>query len=142
MKKHYIQQNTIKRILIAILIIGLVATNSVTLKLYIETFNVDDETVIDECADEIIRTKYFILDWYNELTSQFGMAQIYHNEIRFNRGEYTLTVAGPNIRAVYPRGERFFRLNYITYIDFYIEDNITKCKIYYLANGEIVFNIN
>ena len=91
-------------------------------------------------GDELSRVKYFIKDWYDEC-SAYGEVKVYYNELRFQAGTYTLTVAADRIRAVYPRGERFFQMEYVSYLEFYMENGHLICKLYYLETGEYVFRL-
>ena len=70
---------------------------------------VDSDEITDELSDEFSRIRWFITDWYSELNAK-SKCQVYLNELRFENGRYTLTTANDRIRAVYPRGERFFKL--------------------------------
>lgn len=131
------------KIIIISIIILLIITNVVSFKLYYDLKYPSENKVIDNTGDEISRAKYFIKDWYNELsTSYFSSLQVYYNELRFNQGAYTLTVARDRIRAVYPRGVRYFQLNYIRYIEFYSIDGILQCRFYYNETGEYEFKLN
>ena len=92
-------------------------------------------------SDELTRAKHFIGDWYDELTAKYKSCDVFYNELRFNNGAYTLTVAGDRIRAVYPRGERFFKLEHIRYLEFYKENGKLLCRLYFYDTGEFVFKI-
>lgn len=130
------------KFLTLLIIIGLlIVANCVTIRIYYKTFNISESTKLTEANDEISRAKYFIIDWYEEISSLYETPQIYFNEIRFDQGNYTLTVAADRIRAVYPRGARFFQLRYITYIEFFTEDEHINCRFYYLESDELVFTI-
>ena len=137
MKNH---KATKTHIIGLVLIVLLIISNAITLKLYLDTFveNVSQ----DQYDDEINRVNYFIQDWYDELTSSHGVAKVYRNEIRFENGQYTLTVAKDRIRAVYPRGIRFFQLKYITYIEFLEDENGLNCKLYYGETETTTFKLN
>lgn len=105
----------------------------------------DDEYTtkeMDEVMDEIIRTKHFVSDWYSEISSgENGTCAVYLNEIRFGNNEYSLTFAGERLRAVYPRGERFFKLEYIEKIEFFEVDGKVRCRFYYGSSGEYTFTV-
>ena len=92
-------------------------------------------------SDELTRAKHFIGDWYDELMAKYKSCDVFYNELRFNNGAYTLTVAADRIRAVYPRGERFFKLEYIRYLEFYKENGNLLCRLYFYETGEFVFKI-
>lgn len=136
------RKTDIRTVLVGLIILALVASNAVTLKLYLDTFRVDEEKQVAECGDEISRAKFFIKDWYDELSVRCGEPEVYFNELRFRGGTYALTVAADRVRAVYPRGERFFRLEHITYIEFYKENGKLLCRLYYHETGEFVFKLN
>ena len=101
-----------------------------------------EDAVIKETGDEISRAKFFIKDWYDELSVRCGEPEVYFNELRFQGGAYTLTVASDRVRAVYPRGERFFQLEHITYIEFYKENGSLLCRLYYHETGEYIFKLS
>lgn len=105
----------------------------------------DDEYTpkeMDEVMDEIIRAKHFVSDWYAEISSgENGTCAVYLNEIRFGNNEYSLTFAGERLRAVYPRGERFFKLEYIEKIEFFEVDGKVRCRFYYGSSGEYTFTV-
>ncbi len=125
------------------IIVLLLITNAVTLGLYLnEKYAVNEEDYFAECQAEIDDFKLFICDWYAELSEKNGEAEIYKNEIRFKGGKYPLTVSANRIRAVFPRGERFFRLKNITHAEFSNENGRTLCRIYYGNGGEFVFRID
>lgn len=117
-----------------ILIIGRLAAKSL-----------DDEFTpkeMDEVMDEISRTKHFVSDWYLEMSSgENGACAVYLNEMRFGSNEYTLTFAGNRLRAVYPRGERFFKLEYIEKVEFFEVDGKVRCRLYYGSSGEYTFSV-
>ena len=124
-------------ILVALLIVaGVVA--------FILLRNIDSEQksdeITDELRDEFSRAQYFITDWYNELSAK-GKCQVYLNELRFEDGKYTLTTAKNRIRAVYPRGERFFKLEQITKIEFFEVNSTLRCRLSYGINGEYMFKV-
>lgn len=100
-----------------------------------------EDEITDELTDEFSRARYFISDWYSELNST-DKCQVYLNELRFTSGKYTLTYASGRIRAVYPRGERFFKLDKITKIEFFETNGILRCRFYYGRNGEYIVRIN
>ena len=126
-----------------IVIVVLITTNAITLKLYLESIAPPDESILAElCGEEIDSVKLFINDWYDEISLSQKNADVYYNELRFENGKYTLTVALNRIRAVYPRGERFFKLQYIRYIEFYKNNGGLLCRLYYGENGEFVFRID
>lgn len=105
--------------------------------------SLDDEysaKEMDEVMDEITRAKHFVSDWYAELSAK-GNCSVYLNEIRFGNNEYTLTFAGGRLRAVYPRGERFFKLEYIEKVEFFEVDGKVRCRIYYGRSGQYTFSV-
>lgn len=108
---------------------------------YIQRNSVNDSELINAYADEISRAKFFIKDWYAEISGVAKSEQVYHNELRFDGGNYTLTVADKRIRAVYPRGERYFKLEYISYIEFFETSGKLQCRLYYEQNGEYTFTL-
>lgn len=94
-----------------------------------------------EVTDEITRTKHFISDWYDELYANTGVEpRVFLNELRFDSA-YTLTYAAKRLRAVYPRGDRFFKLQYIDVIEFFTVDNKIRCRLYYGKDGEFTFSL-
>lgn len=118
-------------------------TNAITLLLYLQAITPPDEATIAELYDEEINNlKLFIKDWYDEISYSRTDAEVFYNELRFENGKYTLTIASNRIRAVYPRGERFFKLQYIRYIEFYKENGRLLCRLYYSEKGEFVFKLN
>ena len=99
---------------------------------------VDDE-VTEELTDEFTRTRDFIFDWYAELKSS-SKCGVYLNELRIDK--YTLTYASGRIRAVYPRGERFFKLEQITKIEFFETNGTLRCRFFFGQSGEYLVRIN
>ena len=97
----------------------------------------------EEITDEINRAKHFISDWYADISdTDSGSCTIYLNELRFANGRYTLTFAGGNrVRAVSPRGERFFKFEYIDNVEFFEIDGKIKCRLYYGRTGEYTFTV-
>lgn len=95
----------------------------------------------ESVQDELSRAKLFIQDWYKELSDKKGCS-IYLNELSFQNGTYTLTFAQNRIRAVYPRGERFFKLEHITKVEFFEIDNVLRCRFSYGENDEYMFRIS
>lgn len=142
MDKSY--RHLISKICVGLLICVLVASNAVTLRLYLQTFETDEMALIDKTGDEITRVKYFISDWYDELNAKHGQLTVFHNELQLkvNDKNYTLTIASDRIRAVFPRGTRFFKLEYVSYIEFFQDDGHLKCKLQFNGTGEFVFNIH
>ncbi len=131
----------VKRIIIAFFFVALVASNAVTLKLYLEKSYPDNTGVEEAAGDELSRVKFFIKDWYDELSALYGEPEIFRNELRFLVGKYPLTVAADRVRAVYPRGERYFQLEYVSYLEFYKDNGHLVCKLYYLDTGEYLFRL-
>lgn len=128
---------------VAFTIIGvLILSNIVTLMLYIDPFHIGKNNVTEKTEDELSRAKYFILDWYDELQPDYGNAKVYKNELQFQEGNYILTVAKDRIRAVYPRGDRYFQLEFISYIEFTDNSGTLSCQMHSLKMGETSFNIN
>lgn len=136
------KQHLVKSLLFAIIILALVTSNAITLKLYLDEKITNDSSVIQDTADELSRVKFFIKDWFDDLTSRYGEPSVFHNELRFQGGKYPLTISGDRIRAVYPRGERYFQMEYVSYIEFYIESGHIICKMYYLDTGEYVLRLS
>lgn len=93
-----------------------------------------------ELTDEFSRARCFIEDWINELNNGRTL-QVYINELRFIEGNYSLTIAKNRIRAVYPRGERFFKLEKITNIEFFEVDSFLRCRFSYGNSGEYMFRV-
>ncbi|MCR5694351.1 MAG: hypothetical protein K6G89_05200 [Clostridia bacterium] len=124
------------------IILILLITNAVTLGFLLkEKYYFNEEEYYQSCQEEIDNLKNFVNDWYYEMSSANGKASVYKNEIRFDDGRFVLTVSANRIRAVYPRGERFFRLNNINYVEFYEENNRVLCRIFYGNGGEFVFRV-
>ena len=95
-----------------------------------------------EVEDEITRAKHFVSDWYQEISgNENGVCSVYLNELRFGKNEYTLTYAGNRLRAVYPRGERFFKLENIRKVEFFSVDEKVRCRFYYGETGEYTFSV-
>ncbi len=127
--------------LIVIVIILLIAAAAITAALLFrnEYGRLVDDEVTEELTDEFVRTRDFIADWYAELKSA-GKCGVFLNELRIDK--FTLTYASGRIRAVYPRGERFFKLEQITKIEFFETDGILRCRLYYGKSGEYLVRIN
>ena len=105
-------------------------------------FDEFDSQEMSEITDEISRTRYFISDWYSELLATCNNdCNVYLNELRFDGGTYSLTFAGGRLRAVYPRGERFFKFYYIRRIEFFEIDGKVRCRVYYGQTGEYTFTV-
>ena len=138
MKKH-----DVKSILLVVFIGVLLISNAITLKLYIDTFNVNFDKLTKITNDEISEVQFFIKDWYDELRDQrHGSVQVFFNELRFKEGTYTLTVAADKIRATFPRGERYFSFRHVNYVEFYEDGERILCRVYYGNKGEYVFKVN
>ena len=142
MPKDILIKISLKEIIVGIVIIGLVVSNVLLLNKIIKIQTVNEDDYIEKYADEISRVKYFIKDWYDELYPSKEHFEVYINELRFDNGIFSLTVANDRIRAVYPRGERYFQLQYITYIDFTERNGHLQCRLYYGKTGEYLFKIN
>ncbi|MBQ4049843.1 MAG: hypothetical protein IJD07_04225 [Clostridia bacterium] len=94
-----------------------------------------------EITDEITRAKHFISDWYDEIHAlSSSEPRVFLNELRFDLG-YTITYAADRLRAVYPRGERFFKFDYIDSAEFFTVDNKIRCRLYYGKDGEFTFSL-
>lgn len=132
-----------KRPVLLIVIIGLIIIAVIASVIFFigksQTNNSIDE-ITSDLSDEFSRAKYFISDWYNELCDSRG-AIVYLNEVVLQGGRYSLTYASGRIRAVYPRGERFFKLDRITSIEFFEVDSILRCRFSYGENGEYMFRV-
>lgn len=133
-----------KQIIIIAVALAVACTGILTIG-YFANKALDDEfsaSEMDEIMDEISRTKYFVSDWYHEILSEKNSdCSVYLNELRFGSNEYTLTVMSNRIRAVYPRGERFFKLEYIDKIEFFSVDGKIRCRFYYGESGEYTFAV-
>ena len=127
--------------LIAITVILLIAAAAITAALLFrrEYGKLVDDEVTEELTDEFARIRDFIADWHAELKSS-GKCGVFLNELRI--GKYTLTYASGRIRAVYPRGERFFKLEQVTKIEFFETDGALRCRLYYGKSGEYLIKIN
>ena len=132
-----------KRITVLIvLLIVLLISNAITLKLFLdEKYSATVEDYEQAWENELENVRYFICDWYAEISLITSDVNVYKNEIQFGNGKYILTVSQNRIRAVFPRGERFFRFNTITYVEFYTENNRHLCRLFYGKGGEFVFRI-
>lgn len=129
--------------IIAITIILLIAAAAITAALLFrkEYGKEPNDDITPELTDEFARAKDFIADWYTELRTQ-GKCSVYLNELQFSNGKYTLTFANGRVRAVYPRGERFFKLEYITKIEFFETNGALRCRFFYGQSGEYMVRIN
>ena len=129
--------------IIAIIIILLIAAAAITAALLFrkEYGKEPNDEITPELTDEFARAKDFISDWYVELKRQ-GKCSTFLNELQFLGGKYTLTYAAGRIRAVYPRGERFFKLDLITNIEFFETNGVLRCRFYYGQSGEYMVRIN
>ena len=95
-----------------------------------------------EITDEITRAKHFISDWYDEIHAlSSSEPRVFLNELRFDSVGYTITYAADRLRAVYPRGERFFKFDYIDSAEFFTVDNKIRCRLYYGKDGEFTFSL-
>ena len=101
----------------------------------------NDDELTSDLADEFARARFFIVDWYSELKST-GKCAVFLNELRFEKGLYTLTVERNRIRAVYPRGERSFKLEFITHVEFFEVNGVLRCRFSYGRAGEYLFRID
>ena len=133
-KKSYIP---LVVLIILLIVIGVVAFAVMS---HISNDLKNDE-VSSELADEFDRARWFIIDWYDELKNS-GRCQVFLNELQFDSGKYSLTVANNRIRAVYPKGERFFKLDLVTQIEFFEVNGVLRCRFSYGRNGEYMFRIN
>ena len=131
----------IKTALSLAIILALVISNVITLKLFIDSKSENETELVKNTGDELSRVKFFIKDWFDELSEKNTTVSVFRNELRFGNNDYTLTVAGDRIRAVYPKGTRYFQLEYIKYIEFFEENANIKCKLYFNETGELIFNI-
>lgn len=132
------KKRTFTIITIIIITIVIAITSPLIINKY---FTMDNDEITAELADEFTRTKWFIIDWYNEL-KETGKYEVYLNEIRFQNGKYTLTVAQNKIRAVYPKGERYFKLEFIKQIEFFEVGGVLRCRLFYGSRGEYLIRIN
>lgn len=95
-----------------------------------------------DITDEITRTRHFVSDWYAELSqSGKGDCKVYLNELHFEIENYSLAVANGRLRAVYPRGERFFKFEHIRRLEFFEIDGKVRCRVYYGQTGEYTFTV-
>lgn len=118
---------------------GIILTVGYFVNRPIEEFS-DEEMA--EITDEISRVRNFVSDWYAELSAgENGECEVYLNELRFRGGTYTLSSAGGRIRAVYPRGERFFKFDYIRSVEFFEISGKVRCRVYYGETGEYTFTV-
>lgn len=118
---------------------GIILTIGYFVNRPIEEFS-DEEMA--EITDEISRVRNFVSDWYAELSAgENGECEVYLNELRFRGGTYTLSSAGGRIRAVYPRGERFFKFDYIRSVEFFEISGKVRCRVYYGQTGEYTFAV-
>lgn len=134
----------IKQILIIAVVLAIVCGVILTVGYFANKALGDEFSAkeMDEIMDEIMRVKHFISDWYAEISSiGMGNGSVYLNEIRFGSNEYTLTFAGARLRAVYPRGERFMKLDFIRKVEFFSIDDKTRCRLYYGNTGEYTFSV-
>ena len=131
-----------KKVLLLLLIISIITNSVLIILLLSKGKNQNEEDYYSACQEEINDFKLFVCDWYAELLSRGEKADVYKNEIRFRGGQYPLTVSENRLRAVFPRGERFFRLHYITYAEFYEENGRILCRMFYGNGGEFVFRVN
>jgi hypothetical protein len=133
-----------KRIpVLIVLLIVLLISNAVTLKFFLdERFSTTEEEYNKACQEEVDSIRYYICDWYAEINHITNTVEVFNNEIRFDGGKYPLTVSENRLRAVFPRGERFFRMNYITHAEFYKDNSHILCRIFYSKGGEFVFRVD
>jgi len=103
--------------------------------------NLKNDEITPELSDEFDRARWFIIDWYSELENN-GRCQVFLNEIQLDNGKYSLTVANNRIRAVYPKGERFFKLDLVKQVEFFEINGVLRCRFSYGKNGEYMFRIN
>lgn len=93
-----------------------------------------------EITDEILRVRHFVSDWYAEISElSIGECKVHFNELRFEGSNYTVSTANRRLRAVYPRGERFFKFDYIDSVEFFKIDGKVRCRVYYGQTGEYTF---
>lgn len=128
-------------LLIVLLVVVVCASVILTVIVFNNNKNDRADEITDELADEFSRIRWFITDWYNEI-EHYGSCRVYLNEIQIDGGHYTLTYAQNRIRAVYPRGERFFKIELITKIEFFEVNGILRCRLSYGKTGEYMFIIN
>ena len=126
-------------VIVAIAVVGIIAATAIVKG--VKASNNNPDTLSSELTDEFSRAKYFITDWYDELSAN-RKCNVYLNELSFQNGQYTLTYADKRMRAIYPKGERFFKLDYVTKIEFFQVDNVLRCRFSYGENGEYMFKIN
>lgn len=99
------------------------------------------DELTDDLTDEFSRARWFIVDWYNEVQDK-GMCTVFLNELSFNGGKFTLTFSRDRIRAVFPKGERFFKLYLIKNIEFFEVNDVLRCRFTYGKSGEYMFRVN
>lgn len=92
-----------------------------------------------EATDELKRARHFISDWFNENLDSGSDCEVYFNELKFNETGYTLTYAGGRLRAVYERGERFFKFYLLNKAEFFEVGGKIRCRLYYLGSEEYTF---
>lgn len=135
---------SLKRVIIIVVIAAFVCVIALLISHIVnEYFDEFSQAETDEITDEINRARYFISDWYLEVSSNDSAnCTVYLNELRFFDGRYALTFAGTDrIRAVYPRGERFFKFDYINNVEFFEVDGKIRCRLYYGRTGEYTFTV-
>lgn len=135
-----INKTNIKRIIIFVVILAILTTGVILLSLHLKRLvegHSSEEQV--EMTDELKRAKHFISDWYVELSEDGNSCVVYFNELRINNGQFTLTYAGKRIRAVYPRGERFFKFYLIDKLEFFETGGKIRCRLYYWGDSEYTF---
>ncbi len=94
-----------------------------------------------EAVDEIKRAKDFVSDWYNEITESGDSIVVYLNELKQSGSGYTMTYFDGRIRAVYERGDRFFKLYVINKVEFFEVTGKTRCRFYYFNGEEFTFSL-
>ena len=134
------RSNTLKAIIIIYVIISAAAIVFFVADRLNDLYDQPDLT--EEYADEISRIKYFISDWYNELSSAGNKVNVYLNELQFSGAKFSLTYFNGSVRAVYPRGERFFKAQYINNIEYFEVDGKLRCRLYYGEDGVYMFKLN
>ena len=133
-----------KRLIVIIVIAAFICATTLLISYATnEYFNEFSQEENEEITDEINRARCFISDWFLENSDgNSRKCTVYLNELRFEQGRYTLTFAGGDrIRATSPRGERFFKFEYINNIEFFEVDEKVRCRLYYGRSGEYTFTV-
>ena len=120
----------------------LIVCSAIIFSIYVsKKFDATSDSAMDDIIDELSRARFFILDWYAEISEAESGYYIYLNELRFAKSGYTMTYAGGRLRAVYQRGDRFFKLYHIDKIEFFELNEKIRCRFYYGSGEEFTFTV-